>query len=160
VSFSEETKKAVILLDNENVSDAIRSEQCGAAASRVAVLNQVRSALLERQRNFRQWPGLVADGRDMGTVVFPDARIKIFLTASAEERAVRRYKQLKEKGINASLATLIKEIAERDKRDAERQVAPLKPAQDAIILDSTGLDVDEVRKHVLTIISNKLKPMI
>jgi cytidylate kinase len=119
----------------------------------------VRSALLERQRKFRQWPGLVADGRDMGTVVFPDAGIKIFLTASAEERASRRYKQLKEKGIDASLATLVKEIAERDERDAARQVAPLKPARDAIIIDSTNLAIDEVRNYALTIINNSCRSM-
>jgi cytidylate kinase len=159
VSFSEDADKTIIFLDDEDVSNVIRSEQCGAGASRVAALSLVRSALLERQRKFRQWPGLVADGRDMGTVVFPDAGIKIFLTASAEERASRRYKQVKEKGIDASLATLVKEIAERDERDAARQVAPLKPARDAIIIDSTNLAIDEVRNYALTIINNSCRSM-
>lgn len=161
VRFLEETAKTVILLDDEDVSDIIRSEQCGDAASRIAAFQRVRNALLERQRHFRQWPGLIADGRDMGTVVFPDAEIKFFLTASTEERALRRYKQLKEKGIDASLAPLVMDIAERDKRDAGRQIAPLKAAQDAVVMDSTGLTIDEVRGQALSVVnkilSHKLK---
>ncbi|HOB60689.1 MAG TPA: (d)CMP kinase [Candidatus Competibacteraceae bacterium] len=133
-----------ILLADEEVGDRIRGEDCGAAASRVAALPAVRAALLQRQRDFRRSPGLVADGRDMGTVVFPAAELKLFLTASAAERARRRYKQLSEKGIDANLESLANEIAARDARDAERAVAPLKPAVDAQILDTTQLDIPEV----------------
>jgi cytidylate kinase len=136
-------------LDGETVGDAIRTEQCGNDASKVAALGQVREALLQRQRDFLQPPGLVADGRDMGTTVFPDAGLKIFLTASAEVRAERRYKQLKDKGISASLAGLRQEIAERDARDTERQSSPLKPATDAIVLDTSSLGIDEVVERVL-----------
>lgn len=138
-----------IWLGGEDVSAEIRTEQAGEGASRVAAMSSVRAALLERQRQFAQEPGLVADGRDMGTVVFPDAPLKIFLTASAEERARRRHKQLKEKGIDVSLAALSQELAERDKRDTSRPVAPLKPAGDAEILDSTHLSIDEVADAVL-----------
>ncbi|MFP4611585.1 MAG: (d)CMP kinase [Thiohalophilus sp.] len=136
-------------LDGEAVGDAIRTEQCGNDASRVAALGAVREALLQRQRDFRQPPGLVADGRDMGTTVFPDAGLKIYLTASAEVRAERRYKQLKEKGISASVAGLLREIAERDARDTERQSSPLKPAADALVLDTSALGIDEVVEQVL-----------
>jgi cytidylate kinase len=128
----------------EEVSEILRSEKAGAAASQVARLPLVRRALLERQRAFARAPGLVADGRDMGTVVFPDAVLKVFLTASPEERARRRHKQLKEKGIDVSLPDLSREIAERDRRDASRSVAPLRPAEGARIVDSTGLTVEEV----------------
>jgi len=138
-----------ILLEGEVVGDALRTESCGNAASRVAALGAVRQALLQRQRDFQQPPGLVADGRDMGTVVFPQAGVKIFLTASVDERAQRRYKQLKEKGIGANLPDLLTEIAERDARDAERSVAPLKPAADAVVLDTTRLTIHEVRDKVL-----------
>ena len=138
-----------ILLEGEVVGDALRTETCGNAASKVAALGAVREALLQRQRDFQQPPGLVADGRDMGTVVFPRAGVKIFLTASVDERAQRRYKQLKEKGISANLPDLLTEIAERDARDAERSVSPLKPAADAVELDTTSLTINEVRDKVL-----------
>jgi cytidylate kinase len=128
----------------EEVSEILRSEKSGAAASQVARLPVVRRALLERQRAFARAPGLVADGRDMGTVVFPDAVLKVFLTASPEERARRRHNQLKEKGIDVSLPDLSREIAERDRRDASRSVAPLRPAEGARVVDSTGLTVEEV----------------
>ncbi len=137
------------LLEGEVVGDAIRSETCGNAASKVAALPAVRTALLQRQRDFRQKPGLVADGRDMGTVVFPDAKVKIFLTASVEERAQRRYKQLIDKGIDANLSGLLEEIAERDARDSQRKVAPLKPAQGAVVLDTTSMTIDEVVERVM-----------
>ena len=135
---------AAVLLDGVDISDAIRTEECGAVASRLAADPQVRAALLQRQRDFRQPPGLVADGRDMGTVVFPDATHKIYLTASAEVRADRRYKQLKTKGINDSIARLLKVIRERDARDEGRETSPLKPAADAIVLDTSDLSLDEV----------------
>jgi cytidylate kinase len=137
-----------VVLEGEDVSTLIRSEQAGNAASKVATLPAVRAALLQRQRDFCQAPGLVTDGRDMGTVVFPKAEYKVFLTASAEIRAKRRYKQLKEKGIESNLSDLISEISERDERDSNRSVAPLKPAQDAILLDSTALGIDEVFERV------------
>jgi cytidylate kinase len=138
-----------VWLGDQEVSSRLRSEQAGGLASRVAAMPAVRAALLTRQRAFRQPPGLVADGRDMGTQVFPDAAVKVFLTASAEERAQRRYKQLKDKGLDVSLADLSREIAERDQRDATRAVAPLVPAADAIVLDSTHLGVDDVVARVL-----------
>jgi cytidylate kinase len=138
-----------IFLFGQKVTDAIRSEECGIGASRVAALPAVRAALLARQRAFRQAPGLVAEGRDMGTVVFPDAVLKVFLTASAEARAERRHKQLKEKGIDANIRTLLQELRERDERDSARSTAPLKKAADARELDSTGLGIDEVVSQVL-----------
>lgn len=138
----------VTLLEGTDVSLELRTETCGNNASRVAALPAVRAALLERQRAWRVAPGLVADGRDMGTVVFPDADLKIFLTASVEERARRRYKQLKEKGIDASLSGLLNEIAERDARDSQRAVAPLVPADDAVIIDTSDLDIGEVVARV------------
>jgi cytidylate kinase len=138
-----------LILEGAEVDVAIRGERCGNAASRVAALPAVRAALLRRQRDFRRFPGLIADGRDMGTVVFPDAELKLFLTASAGERALRRYKQLSENGLDANLENLTKEIAERDARDAERAVAPLRPAVDAEILDTTGLGIPEVCKWAL-----------
>ncbi len=138
-----------VLLDGELVTDQIRTETAGAGASRVAAWKEVRAALTERQRSFARPPGLVADGRDMGTVIFPDARLKVFLTASAGERAQRRHKQLMEKGSAASLAALSREIAERDLRDSTRQVAPLKPAPDAQHIDSTGLSIEAVVERVL-----------
>lgn len=147
----------VTLLEGQPVGDAIRSETCGNAASKVAALESVRSALFQRQRDFLVAPGLVADGRDMGTVVFPDAPVKIYLTASVEERAQRRYKQLKEKGISANLAGLSSEISERDARDSQRKVAPLKPAEDAIVLDTTSMSIDEVIERVLALAFNTFK---
>jgi len=138
-----------IILFGQKVTEAIRSEECGIGASRVAALPAVRAALLQRQRGFRAPPGLVAEGRDMGTVVFPDAILKVFLTASAEARAERRYKQLKEKGIDANIRTLLQELRKRDERDSARSVAPLQKAADARELDSTGLGIDEVVRQVL-----------
>lgn len=145
-----------VMLDGADVSDDIRSEQCGRDASVLAALPAVREALLSRQRSFRTPPGLVADGRDMGTVVFPDAPAKIFLTASAEERASRRYNQLKVKGIDVSLADLLAEIRERDRRDSEREVSPLKAADDAVVVDSTGRDIDAVFEHVWQVVQSRV----
>ena len=139
----------VVRLDGKDVTGAIRTEQAGNDASKVAALPGVRAALLERQRRFAVPPGLVADGRDMGTVVFPQAEVKIFLTASAAERAMRRYKQLKEKGVAANLAALSSEIAERDQRDSTRAASPLVASADAILLDTTGMSVDAVVERVL-----------
>jgi CMP/dCMP kinase len=140
----------------QEVTDAIRTEQAGNDASKVAALPRVRAALLERQRRFAVPPGLVADGRDMGTVVFPDAEVKIFLTASAAERALRRHKQLKEKGVAANLAALSLEIEERDRRDITRAVAPLTPSADAVLLDTTGMSVDAVVERVLEMARGRL----
>jgi cytidylate kinase len=139
----------LVLLEGEDVSGDLRTEKTGLLASKVAVLGAVRSALLQRQRDFAQAPGLVADGRDMGTVVFPDAPLKIFLTASAQERAERRYKQLRSKGDDVNIATLLEEIQDRDKRDSDRALAPLKPAVDAIQIDSSGVGIEEVFQRVL-----------
>jgi len=138
-----------IFLKEQDVTDRIRDESIGVRASEVARMPTVRVALLERQRAFRQPPGLVADGRDMGTVVFPDAALKVFLTASPQARAQRRYKQLIDKGNSANLATLSRELEERDQRDATRTVAPLKPAADAVSVDSSALTIDEVVDQVL-----------
>jgi CMP/dCMP kinase len=147
----------VIYLDGQDATRAIRTEEAGNDASKVAALPAVRSALLERQRRFAVPPGLVADGRDMGTVVFPDARVKIFLTASPSERALRRHKQLKEKGVAANLAALSLDIAERDQRDMARAVSPLVPSADATTLDTTGMSVDDVIGRVLEIARERLK---
>ena len=144
-----------IILEGEEVTDAIRNEVIGAGASQVASLPAVREALLQRQRAFQEMPGLVADGRDMGTVVFPDAPLKIFLTASAEERARRRYLQLKAKGDDVNLASLLDEIRARDERDTQRTVAPLKPAVDAIQLDSTELSIEQVMERILSEVANR-----
>jgi cytidylate kinase len=149
----------IVRLDGREVTSDIRTEVAGNDASRVAALPAVRSALLERQRRFAVAPGLVADGRDMGTVVFPDAPVKIFLTASAEERAARRHKQLKEKGVAATLAALSKEIAERDLRDSTRAVAPLVASADAVVLDTTGMSVDAAVERILSIARNRLNLM-
>ena len=143
-----------ILLEGEEVTNTVRSEECGNDASKVAILQSVRDALLDRQRAFRQPSGLVADGRDMGTVVFPDAKLKIFLEASIEERAARRYKQLSEKGIDASITSLFDELAERDRRDRSRAVSPLKPADDAITIDSSKMGIQEVLSQVLSLWHN------
>jgi len=139
-----------IVLEGEEVTDLIRNEQIGAGASQVASLPAVREALLQRQQAFQEMPGLIADGRDMGTVVFPNAPLKIFLTASAEERARRRYLQLKAKGDDVNLASLLDEIQARDERDTQRAVAPLKPAADAIVLDSTELSIEKVLERILS----------
>ncbi len=138
-----------IWLDGEDVTLPVRKESTGAGASIVAAIPAVRESLLARQRAFQQAPGLVADGRDMGSHVFPSASVKIFLTASAEERAGRRHKQLKDKGMDVSLAALSRDIEDRDRRDSERSVAPLKPAKDARILDSSGLSIEAVTNTVL-----------
>jgi len=145
----------IIILEGEEVTESIRNEQVGAGASQVAALPVVRTALLQRQKAFREAPGLVADGRDMGTVVFPDAPLKIFLTASAEERARRRYLQLKARGDDVNLASLLEEIRERDERDTQRAVAPLKPADDAVQLDSTTLSIDEVLQKILSEVADR-----
>jgi len=145
-----------IWLAGQEVSGRIRTEQAGEGASRVAAMPAVRTALLARQRAFAGPPGLVADGRDMGTVVFPGAVLKIFLTASAEERARRRYNQLKDKGLGANLAALSLEIAERDRRDATRAVAPLRPADDAVIVDSTVMTIDAVVARVLELAATRV----
>ena len=138
-----------IELAGEDVTAAIRSEACAAAASQVAVVPELRSALVALQRSFQRPPGLVADGRDMGSVIFPEAGLKIFLTASAEERARRRHKQLKAQGMNVSLAALSADISQRDQRDASRRVAPLRPTADAVLIDSTGRSVAEVVADIL-----------
>ena len=137
-----------VILEGENVTSDLRTEETGAIASQVAAVNVVRSALLERQRAFQQQPGLIADGRDMGTVVFPDAELKVYLTASAEERGQRRYKQLIEAGKDANLAQIINDIEVRDDRDMNRAVAPLKPAEDAIVIDSTSMSIEAVFEQV------------
>ena len=142
------TNEKNVLLENHDVSQLIRTESCGSNASKISVYPKVRKALLERQRAFRQFPGLVTDGRDMGTVVFPDAGLKIFLIASAEQRAKRRYLQLKEKGISVSLGALYQELRERDQRDIQRDVSPLIPAVDAIHIDTTLLSITEVMQIV------------
>jgi CMP/dCMP kinase len=153
---SEGSGEEVVWLDGKQVTGAIRTEQAGNDASKVAAFPVVRAALLERQRRFAVPPGLVADGRDMGTVVFPQAEVKIFLTASAAERAARRHKQLKEKGVAATLAALSLEIAERDLRDSTRTASPLVASADAILLDTTGLSVDEVVERVLRVARERL----
>ncbi|KTD73155.1 (d)CMP kinase [Legionella tucsonensis] len=145
-----------VILDDVDISAEIRSEQCGQDASQIAAIQEVRQALLDRQRKFAQRPGLVTDGRDMGTVVFPKAILKIFLYASEEERANRRYLQLKEKGINVSLAQVVEELAKRDVRDTARTHAPLKPADDAVKIDTTRLSIVQVFNIVLKLINERL----
>ncbi|AVI63379.1 (d)CMP kinase [Halomonas sp. GFAJ-1] len=155
VAFPVEEGQPRTLLEGEDVTRAIRTEQAGERASQVAVLPLVREALFQRQRDFCQSPGLVADGRDMGTVVFPEAPLKIFLTASAEERAHRRYQQLQEAGVDASLSSLLKEIQARDARDTQRSVAPLKLADDAITLDTTRLSIPEVVERLTVLLAQR-----
>ncbi len=138
-----------VFLDGQPVADAMRSDAAGQGASQVASIPEVRSALVDRQRGFRRAPGLIADGRDMGTVIFPDAELKVFLTASTEERARRRYKQLIDKGLDANLRDLFASMAARDERDAQRAVAPLRPADDALVIDSTSVDAEGVLAQVL-----------
>ena len=138
-----------IELEGREVTAQVRAEETGQGASRVAAWPEVRAALLERQRAFAKPPGLIADGRDMGTVIFPSAALKVFLTASAEERALRRYNQLKDKDSGVSLAALSREIAERDLRDSTRSVAPLRPASDAFVIDSTGVPVEQIVEQVI-----------
>ncbi|HVJ39658.1 MAG TPA: (d)CMP kinase [Stenotrophomonas sp.] len=141
-----------VILNGVDATDELRLETAGALASAIAAIPEVRSALKERQRSFRRAPGLVADGRDMGTVIFPDAAHKVFLTASAEERAGRRHKQLMEKGVSVILDDLLREIMARDARDAQRTVAPLRPAEDAVLIDTTGIGIDEVVERVLKLV--------
>ncbi|MFA7320125.1 MAG: (d)CMP kinase [Dokdonella sp.] len=141
-----------VIVNGHDATDELRTETAGAAASAIAVFPGVRAALFDKQRDFRKAPGLVADGRDMGTVIFPDAQYKVFLTASAEERAKRRYKQLKDKGLNVTLAALLREIQARDERDAARTVAPLRPAADALTIDTTGIAVASVVAAVLSVV--------
>lgn len=156
ISFREHTEgETQVYVDGADVSAELRTETCAAAASAIAAIPAVRAALLEKQRRFRQQPGLVADGRDMGTVIFPDAQYKVFLTASAQERALRRYKQLSDKGLNVILDNLLHEIEARDKRDAERPVAPLKPASDAVLIDTTGVSIDKVVARVMALLESK-----
>jgi len=150
--FLREGDRERILLNNREVTEEIRTEACGNNASRLAALPDVREALLMRQRDFRKPPGLVADGRDMGSRVFPDADAKIFLTATPEERTRRRHKQLKEQGTDVNLASLLAEIGERDKRDRERSVSPLRPAVDAVLIDTTDLDIDAVLGRVMSVV--------
>lgn len=141
-----------VLINGSDATDELRTETAGAAASAIAAIPEVRAALKDRQRVFRQAPGLVADGRDMGTVIFPDAQTKVFLTASAEERAERRYKQLKDKGVSVNLGDLLREILARDARDASRAVAPLRPADDAVCIDTTGMGIEAVVERVLSLV--------
>jgi CMP/dCMP kinase len=150
-AFGAVQEEEQVWLAGRDVTAQIRSAEAAMGASRVAAWPAVRNALLERQRRYLREPGLVADGRDMGTVVFPDAPLKVFLTASPEERARRRYKQLKDKGSDVSLAALSREIAERDLKDSTRAVAPLRPAPDAHVIDSTGLEIQEVVEQVLAL---------
>jgi cytidylate kinase len=142
-----------VLVNGHDATDELRTETAGAAASAIAAIAEVRDALTERQRAFRQPPGLVADGRDMGTIIFPDAAFKVFLTASAGERAERRYKQLKDKGVSVTMSGLLREILARDARDASRTVAPLRPALDAVHIDTTGLGIDAVVGRVLALVA-------
>ena len=149
ISYVEKDNQLMILLANEDISETIRAEEIGEKASQIAVIPAVRAALLDRQRDFLQAPGLVADGRDMGTVVFPDSPLKFYLTATPEERAQRRYKQLKEKGIDVNLSSLVEDLRQRDERDMNRDAAPLKPASDAIIIDTSSLNVEQVTNAVM-----------
>ncbi|MDB4498030.1 (d)CMP kinase [Gammaproteobacteria bacterium] len=150
VRFDFDAVAGGILMSNEDVSELIRDAECSRGASFVAALPAVRGALIQRQRDFQAAPGLVADGRDMGSVVFPGAALKIFLTATIEERALRRYKQLKDKGMDANLRDLSSELEERDRRDRDREIAPLKPGPDSRLLDTTGLSISDVVQTVLS----------
>lgn len=157
VKFVPKDGEINVILNGENVGDQIRTAEAGQNASKVAVFPKVREALLQRQRDFSTSKGLIADGRDMGTVVFPEAQVKLFLDASAEERAKRRVKQLQEKGFNANFDEILAEIKERDFRDRNREVAPLVPAKDALLLDSTSLSIDKVVRQALDHISQYIK---
>ncbi len=152
---AEADEPVTVILDGKDVGDLIRSEDCGSAASSLAAHGTVREAILEWQRSFQQAPGLVADGRDMGSVVFPQAELKLFLTANPQERAKRRYKQLKEKGINVRFEDLVESIAERDKRDTQRILSPLRPANGALEIDTSDSDRDDVFKQVAEIIRKR-----
>lgn len=156
VKFVPQSNEVQVILDGENVGDQIRTAQAGQNASKIAIYPKVREALLQRQRDFSSEKGLIADGRDMGTIVFPHAQIKFFLDASAEERTKRRVKQLQEKGFNANFDEILAEIKERDFRDRNRPIAPLVPAKDAVILDSTHLSIEDVIQQALDHIAQKL----
>jgi len=156
VSYEQKNNELVILLVDEDITQLIRNEQIGSLASQIAAVPVVREALLARQRAFLQSPGLVADGRDMGTVVFPNSVLKIYLTASPEERAQRRYKQLKDKGIDVNLASLVEELRLRDDRDMNRKTAPLKPASDAIVIDTTTLNIEQVTDEVMNWVGQRV----
>ena len=160
VSFQSNGVGVDTLLAGENVGDKLRTETVAQAASQIASLQLVREALLTRQKAFYKEPGLIADGRDMGTVVFPDAPVKIFLDASAEQRALRRFNQLQSKGFDVSLAKILSEIKERDFRDRNRPVAPLKPAEDALVIDSTSLTVVQVVDQIFELMKLKLKLIV
>lgn len=152
VQFVEQGDAMRVLVNGTDATDELRLETTGALASAIAAIPEVRAALKERQRAFRELPGLVADGRDMGTVIFADAPYKVFLTASAEERAERRHKQLKDKGVSVSFDDLLREIMARDARDAQRTVAPLKPADDAVLIDTTGIGIADVVARVMDLL--------
>ena len=152
----QDTSEPKVLTNGREVTQALHTEECAKLASQIAAFPLVRQVLLEKQRAFWQTPGLVAEGRDMGTVIFPQAPLKIFLTASCEERAYRRYKQLKEKGMEVHLSELVKQIMERDQRDSTRTVAPLTIAKDALIIDTTGMKVEDVVIKVLQKVSHQL----
>ena len=154
--FRNEGGEPVPLLAGRVVSGTLRTQEVSSMASKVAAIASVRAAIVSRQRAFLRPPGLVADGRDMGTIIFPEARLKIFLTADVRTRALRRYKQLKEKGENVNLSRLFREIEARDQRDTTRSVAPLKPAEDAIIIDSTDLSIDDVLQEIYKLVENIL----
>ena len=156
LTFDSSHDDVKVLLAGVDVSKEIRTEHTGGAASKVAAINEVRTALLQRQRDFRQLPGLIADGRDMGTVVFSDAPVKIFLDASAQSRAERRMKQLQDKQIHAKFLEILQEITARDERDRNRAVAPLKPAVDALIIDTTSLSIEDVFNQAIMYIKEKL----
>ena len=149
---SRQQENVPVFLNNNEVSGELRTEECAGRASQLASQPEVRQALLEKQRSFRKSPGLVAEGRDMGTVVFPDAEHKIFLTASPHERALRRQKQLKKQGISASLGSLLTEIETRDSRDQTRKVSPLRPAADALLVDSTDISIEQVVNRIAEIV--------
>jgi CMP/dCMP kinase len=151
----ESDNQTTVFLNNQNITDEIRTEACGQNASKIAAISEVRVALLERQRDFAVAPGLVTDGRDMGTVVFPNADLKLYLDASSQERAMRRYKQLKEKGNDVSLAQVVEELTKRDDRDKQRLYAPLKPADDAVIIDTDSLNIVQVFDNVLELARKK-----
>jgi cytidylate kinase len=153
---SDEAGNTLVILEGENVSHSIRTQEVAEMASKIAALPTVREALLRRQRAFAEQPGLVADGRDMGTVVFPQAEVKIFLTATAQERANRRFLELKQKGFDVNIGDLLSEIQARDDRDTNRATAPLKPAADAYMLDSTGKTIEQVLQEVLQVVQGKL----
>lgn len=155
VRFDEDGSTLRVFVNGSDATDELRLETTGTVASAIAAIPEVRAALKERQRVFRREPGLVADGRDMGTVIFPDATCKVFLTASAEERARRRHNQLKGKGVSVTFDGLLREILARDARDAQRTVAPLKPADDAVLIDTTGLSIEEVVERVLALVPTR-----